>query len=104
MGLFSLTDGPQWSNSFDGSVVFFGCGSSMPRFCNPLAGSVFSGVVVAKPQRRLAELLGCRGLFCVSPGWGIGGAQGVALLLRAQQRTRRDRYPPTAFGEHRSGH
>ena len=44
----------------------------MPRFCNSLAGSVFSGVVTAEPQRRLAELLGLRGLSAFLP---VGGSE-----------------------------
>ena len=39
-------------------VGLFGCVSSMPRFCNPLAGSLFSG--------RLAELSGCRAFLRLS--------------------------------------
>src|SRR6516165_2937079 len=34
--------------------VVFGCVSSMPRFCNSSAGSVFSGVAIAEAQRRPA--------------------------------------------------
>jgi hypothetical protein len=33
-------------------LVFSSCGSSMPRFCNSLAGSVFSGVAIAEAQRK----------------------------------------------------
>jgi hypothetical protein len=35
-------------------VVLFGCGSSMPQFCNSLAGSAFSGVPIAQAQRHPA--------------------------------------------------
>jgi hypothetical protein len=31
-------------------VGLFGCVSSMPRLCNSLAGSVFSGVAMAESQ------------------------------------------------------
>jgi uncharacterized membrane protein YccC len=33
-------------------VGLFGCVSSMPRFCNSLAGSVLSGVAIAEAQRK----------------------------------------------------
>src|SRR5262249_56630652 len=35
-------------------VCLFGCVSSMPRFCNSLAGSVFPYLAIAEAQRRPA--------------------------------------------------